>query len=186
MGLARTTCVLTMVVWAQWAAAAGGPREPHRGTGLSLGGGLARYQDEFGFGVAVTSSYFAGRSMAIRLSGDLCYLDAVLDAESTWTRFWLLRAGLRSVAGMAGRTCRLYGEGGVAVALPSDRFSDDTALGGYGAFGFEFFPGDPSTTPVSYYVEMGGIGLGARAEKLPAKPGYANGFLLSAGFRLYP
>ena len=192
MLVAKAGCVLAVLLWAQGAAAVGGTGELHRSSGLSLGSRLVRYQDEFGFGLALTSSYFAGRSMAVRISGDLCFLDAVLDplpsgeTESTWTRFWLLRAGLTTVAGMAGRSCRLYGEGGIALALPSDRFSDDAAVGGYGLFGFEFFPGDPSGSPVSYFIEMGGTGLGARAEKLPAKPGYANGFLLSAGFRIYP
>jgi hypothetical protein len=170
------------------AAALGPNGDFHRTSGLSLGGCLSRYQDEFGFGASLTTSYFASRSLAVRVTGSRCYLNAVPQHESAskWTGFWALRAGLVSVTGLAGRACRLYAEGGVALVLPADKLSDDRAFGGYGLFGFEFFPGDPGTSPLSYFVELGGIGLGAQAEKAQGKPSYVNGFLVAGGFRLYP
>ena len=170
------------------AGATGPGGDFQRTSGLSVGGCLSRYQDEFGFGASLTTSYFAGRSLAIRLTTSRCYLDAVPreNESSEWMGFWVLRGGLVSLTGMSGRACRLYAEGGVALALPADAVSDDTPLGGYGLFGFEFFPGDPATSPATYFVELGGIGLGARAEKAKDKPGYVNGFLIAAGFRLYP
>jgi hypothetical protein len=160
----------------------------HRTSGLAVGGCLSRYQSEFGFGASLTSSYFAGKSLAIRLTASRCYLDALSNEGESyeWMGFWVLRGGLVSVTGMSGRACRLYAEGGVALALPADGISEDTPIGGYGLFGFEFFPGDPATSPATYYVELGGIGLGAHAEKAQGRPSYASGFLIAAGFRLYP
>jgi hypothetical protein len=40
--------------------------------------------------------------------------------------------------------------------------------------------------PVSYLIELGGIGTGARADHLPTKPLLANGFLITVGMRFYP
>ncbi len=181
-------CLAVLLVTARPAVAVGPGGGFHRTSGVSVGGCLSRYQDEFGFGASLTSSYFVGKSLAVRVTGSRCYLDAALEPgrESQWTGFWVLRTGLVSVTGLAGRACRLYAEGGPALALPADRFSDDIAFGGYGLFGFEFFPGDPAASPVSYYVELGGIGLGAEAEKAVGRPSYANGFLVAGGVRLYP
>jgi hypothetical protein len=39
--------------------------------------------------------------------------------------------------------------------------------------------------PVSYFIELGGIGVGANADKVPGKPIYSNGFLISVGVRGY-
>jgi len=39
---------------------------------------------------------------------------------------------------------------------------------------------------LSYFAEIGGMGTGAKADKIPSKPIYSNGFTTSAGlsFRL--
>ena len=37
----------------------------------------------------------------------------------------------------------------------------------------------------SYFIEIGGIGTGATADKVANKPIYSNGLMLSTGFRIY-
>jgi hypothetical protein len=39
--------------------------------------------------------------------------------------------------------------------------------------------------PVSYFIELGGVGTGANADKVTGNPIYSNGFLISVGFRGY-
>jgi hypothetical protein len=75
---------------------------------------------------------------------------------------------------------RLYGEGGVIVLFPSSEFSSESeVLGGYGLFGFEFFFSHQS----NYFIEIGGIGTGAVADKASGKPIYSNGLLINVGLR---
>lgn len=48
---------------------------------------------------------------------------------------------------------------------PNADFSDDNAFGGYGLFGFEFFP----IPRYSYFIELGGVGTGSKPEKYQEK-----------------
>jgi hypothetical protein len=63
---------------------------------------------------------------------------------------------------------RLYTEAGGVILFPNNDFSDDIAFGGYGLFGFEFFTHRMS--PVTYFIEAGGMGTSASAEKLSGAP----------------
>jgi hypothetical protein len=38
---------------------------------------------------------------------------------------------------------------------------------------------------MSYFAELGAVGIGARAEKLSSQPLYSNGFSISTGLRVY-
>jgi hypothetical protein len=59
-------------------------------------------------------------------------------------------------------------------------------FGGVGGFGLELaFVSGERSGPVTYYMEIGGCGYGATAERLPANPDVASGLLLNAGFRAY-
>lgn len=83
---------------------------------------------------------------------------------------------------MVGERIRLYGEGGVITIFPSSDFSsDDMVFGGYGLFGFEFFFGKMG----NYFIEIGGIGTGAVADKIINRPIYSNGLSISTGFRFF-
>jgi hypothetical protein len=74
------------------------------------------------------------------------------------------------------------------LVFRSERLSDEVlAVAGIGGFGFELFP--PANTidaPVSYFIEIGGVGSGARATNLPGQPILLNGFLVQSGLRFYP
>ena len=48
-----------------------------------------------------------------------------------------------------------------------------------GLLGFEFL----ANQRLSYFVELGGMGTGAKADKTPLKPIYSNGFTASTGIR---
>ena len=52
-------------------------------------------------------------------------------------------------------------------------------MGGYGLFGFEFFMNSRN----NYFIEIGGVGTGAVADKVANSPIYSNGLLINVGFR---
>lgn len=106
----------------------------------------------------------------------------VLNNETEWTPYVNFSLGVVSVGGEVGGFMRLYGEGGVLILLPADEFSSESMeFGGYGLFGFEFF----MNKKANYYIEIGGVGTGAKADKIVTKPIYSNGLLISAGFRFH-
>lgn len=108
------------------------------------------------------------------------------DNETTWSPYGSYQLGFVAVGGAAGGFARFYAEGGILLITPSSEFSSSsTEIGGYGLFGFEFFMGSAPDVPVSYFIEPGGIGTGATADKVPGKPIYSNGFSISVGVRGY-
>ena len=149
--------------------------------GLSFGFQLNQYQKDFGFGLNATSPLFLKDHVAIRLRSNLMYLEHLQNEEITWTPYSNVSLGIMSVGGYLTDFLKLYGEGGVIGILPNNRFSTkDVAMGGYGLFGFEFF----MQNGFNYFIEIGGIGTGATADKIATKPIYSNGLSVSTGFRV--
>lgn len=149
---------------------------------FSFGFQLNRFQDDFGFGANLTSPYFANSKIAVRLRGNIMFFEHAENQETLWTPYPNLSLGLIGVAGKAGESIRLYGEGGVIFIFPSNKFSsDNVVLGGYGGFGFEFF----ISSKTNYYIEIGGIGTGATADNILNKPIYSNGLSICSGFRTH-
>lgn len=147
---------------------------------LSFGFQLNQYQQNFGFGLNVTSPYFYSKKMAIRLRGNLMWNEYVKDSKTTWSPYSNLSLGFVGVAGEISNFLRLYGEGGTIVLLPSTDFSKQKfIMGGYGLFGFEFFMNSQN----NYFIEIGGVGTGAVADKIDNSPIYSNGLLINVGFR---
>lgn len=145
---------------------------------------LGRYQNDFALGLNLTSPPFAGDRMAIRVRGSVAFHEHLsVGAEprtETWTPYANLSAGLVGFAGRVGKSIRLYGEGGAIGLVPPDDLSSATLeVGGYGLFGFSFFAAQNQ----SYFLEIGGVGIRARADQLRASPIYANGLTISVGFR---
>lgn len=150
--------------------------------GVGAGLQINQYQQDFGAGLNLTSPYVANDKLAFRLRGNILFHEHVQGNETTWTPYVNTSAGLIAVSGAAGDAIRLYSEGGVVGLFPSSKFSsEDFVFGGYGLFGFEFFISDSN----NYFIEIGGIGTGAKADQLPADPVYANGLLISTGFRVH-
>jgi hypothetical protein len=160
---------------------------PDRANKFSFGFHLNNYQQDFGLGLNVTSPYIASGWVAFRGRANMQFHQH-LDTENstTWSPYGSFQLGVIGVGGVAGGFARFYGEGGLMLILPNADFSSSsTEIGGYGLFGFEFFMATDPAVPVSYFIELGGVGAGATADKIPGNPIYSNGFLISVGFRGY-
>lgn len=146
------------------------------GVGLSIN----QFQDDFGLGVHIISPYFANNSVAVKLGGNFQWFQHTGNNETTWTPYQNIQIGFRGRHSIIENKMFVYGEGGTVLLLPNSKFStEETILGGYGLFGFEF----SANHRLSYYVELGGMGTGAKADKIPLKPIYSNGFTASTGLR---
>lgn len=148
---------------------------------FSFGFAVGQAQHNFGIGLNFTSPYFANGSFAIRGRGNLMWNEVVLNGKTTWSPYGSASIGMVGVAGEIGDFMRIYGEGGVTFIFPNSDFSSDNFVnGGYGLFGFEFF----FEHHFNYFIEIGGVGTGATADKVFTQPIYNNGLLINAGFRV--
>ena len=148
--------------------------------GMGFGVQVNQYQRDFGIGVNANSPYFIHDKVGVRLRANLMYHQHLKDESVTWSPYFNVSAGLIGIAGYVGDYIKLYGEGGVIGLFPSSEFSsEDFVFGGYGLFGFEFYMNNSS----NYFIEIGGVGTGATADKVPTNPIYSNGLLISVGFR---
>lgn len=149
-------------------------------TKFSMGYQINQFQKDFGFGLQVTTPHFLKKSVAIRARTNVMFYEHIDGTEYTWTPYAHFTLGVVGVSGIISKNIRVYGEGGVILLLPSGKFSNsDVDVGGYGLFGFEFFMENHN----SYFIEIGGSGTGATADKLVGKPIYSNGLLVAAGYR---
>jgi len=149
---------------------------------FSYGFQLVKFQNEFGFGVHLLSPEF--KNLRLNAKINLNWLNH-LDNQSnqTWTEFLNNQVGINFHTSITNRI-NLYSEGGVVILFPNNSFSDESIdFGGYGLFGFEFFFTENTSRNPSYFIELGGIGTGAVASKIVSNPIYANGFLISVGYR---
>lgn len=148
---------------------------------FGIGGQVGQHQRDFGIGLNMTSPYFAHGKMAVRLRGNLVWNEHLnRDSETTWSSYSNLSIGFVQSVGEINNFVRIYGEGGAIMLFPSSEFSSKSIqVGGYGLFGFEFF----FDKHFNYFVEAGGIGTGAKADKIVGKPIYSNGFLINVGVR---
>ena len=149
---------------------------------FSYGFQLNKFQDEFGFGINVLSQEY--KNFRLSAKGNINWLNH-LDSESneTWTEFFNNQFGI-NYHGCITNRIGLYAEGGLIILYPNTSFSSKSSeFGGYGLFGFEFFFTEDTKRNPSYFIELGGIGTGAYADKIISNPIYANGFLISVGYR---
>ncbi|NLY88162.1 MAG: hypothetical protein GX085_00845 [Firmicutes bacterium] len=156
-----------------------------RKTNFALGYNLNNFRHDFGFGLNATSSYFWHDRAAVRFSANNMYFEGIPagETESTWMPYTVYKLGLIGVAAVVNDLVRLYGEGGFMYIVPNGSFSDNSKLGGYGHFGFEFFM--DQNAPYCYFIELGSVGTVARAEKLTGKPIYGSGFAIAVGLRYH-
>lgn len=148
---------------------------------VELGYNISKYQNDFGIGLQMLSPYFIKSRVAIKIGANYQWLEHVKGTKTTWTGYQNYQFGVRTRSSVIGEKIFIYGEGGLMVLLPNSGFSSKKTLyGGYGLFGFEFKP----YPYFSYFLELGGVGTGARADKLATEPFYSNGFLTNVGFRV--
>lgn len=151
----------------------------------SVGFALNSSNGDFSTGLGVTSPWFLGSSLAVQaVAAKSWYMHGVDDTtgDEKWMPYSSYKLGLMGGSITSNGFMRMYGAGGLLYIAANKSISEKTAvLGGYGAFGFEFFSG----RNVNYYIELGANGISARADKLPGKPVYNNGFSSTAGLRYY-
>lgn len=151
---------------------------------LGIGFSINQIQKDFGVGLHLVSPYFAKSTVAIRLGGNFQWFEHINDeSEMTWTPYNNLQFGIRARQAVVESKLFVYGEGGSMIVFPNSDFSSEsTEFGGYGLFGFEFKP----ISNFGFFAEFGGVGLGAKADKILGKPIYSNGFLNQVGLRFNP
>ena len=150
--------------------------------GIGIGFQLVQYQQDFGYGINLISPYIAKKSVAFRLKTNIMFNQYVKDSVTDQANYQKFSLGLIGIGGKIGDNIRLYGEGGIVGVLPSNTISSPKQeFGGYGLFGFEFF----FSKGGNYFIEIGGVGIGTIADKLPNKPIYSNGLIISTGFRFF-
>lgn len=153
--------------------------EPKASNRPSIGFNVSQYQNDFGIGVHFLTPYFFNNSFAVKIGGNVQWLE-YSNPDARWTPYWNLQLGFRGREFIVGDKISIYGEGGLVMLLPNIEFSSrNFQAGGYGLFGFEFM----TAYGLSYFIETGGIGTGARADKVPGGPIYSNGFMTNVGFR---
>jgi hypothetical protein len=154
-----------------------------------------RIQDDFGVGATVTTLSFARESLRLTLAGGVAWYPHVRTAAGgeTWRPYGHMRLVLEAGHRIAASPVRLYGFGGATVMFVPDAISrENVRVGGLGGFGFEFLmPRDGRDGPVSFYIQLGGIGTAGFARGgstgAPAvTPIMGNGFLIDGGLRFYP
>lgn len=176
----RLTTILILITFNSIAYAQ--EQEVPLNNGIGIGFNVTQIQKDFGLGLNVVSPYFFQKKMAIRVRGNFMFNENNPDSLVRWTPYSNFSVGLIGVGGMISQRIRLYGEGGAICLIPSKELSNnDFVMGGYGVLGFEFFV----SKGFNYYLEIGGVGTGARAEKIINKPIYSNGFLIGTGIRLF-
>jgi hypothetical protein len=146
-----------------------------------VGFNLSQYQKDFGVGLHVISPYFFKETIAIKAGLNNQWLQHFDGTETIQTAYQNIQLGMRGRSHMITHNISLYGEGGVFIILPNSNFSSHSLeLGGYGLFGFEF----RIVPRFAYFIELGGVGIGATADKIAGKPIYSNGFLTHAGIKI--
>ena len=146
----------------------------------SIGFNISQYQRDFGVGLNFITPYFCKDMLAIRLGGNIQWLQYA-DPETLWVSYGNMQAGIRARSFILEDKISVYGEGGLVMLFPNKMFSSKAfGIGGYGLFGFEF----RISGRLSYFLELGGVGTGAVADRAPASPIYSNGFLTNVGFRV--
>lgn len=151
-------------------------------TKTGIGFQLNQYQRDFGIGLTLTSPYFANHKIAVRFRGNVMFNEHTKNDQTEWTPYSNVSVGLIGMAREIKDFMRLYGEGGVIALLPSSEFSSENVVfGGYGLFGFEFY----IINKLNYFIEIGGIGTGAKADKITNNPIYSNGLLICVGIRAH-
>jgi hypothetical protein len=148
---------------------------------MSIGFHVSQYQRDFGIGLHFVSPYFLNSKIAVKVAGNLQWLEHYDGTETTWSPYCNFQFGIRARQFIIEDKLFIYGEGGTVILISNSDFSSERhTIGGYGLFGFEFKP----SASFGYFIELGGMGTGARADKVAARPIYSNGFLTNVGFRI--
>ncbi|HET8858906.1 hypothetical protein [Marivirga sp.] len=148
---------------------------------LEIGFNVSRYQKDIGLGLHLISPYFIKEKIAIKAGANLLWFEYFNGSETTFSLYQNFQLGIKVRNAIFSDKLFMYGEGGFLTILPNSAFSSESSVfGGYGLFGIEFRPSQKA----AYFVELGGVGSGAIADKIAGEPKYSNGFLINVGYRI--
>lgn len=143
-------------------------------SGLSIGLGVERLQDDFGVALRVGSPRFLDDRLSIVLTGgagwypDLRALPMSVEEQdySAWSLYGRARLCLEASIPIAFSAGRLYATLGPSAVLLSRQLSTKRiGFGGYGAIGVELFAGDAHRAYLfSFYAELGAVAHAASAD----------------------
>jgi len=146
-----------------------------------IGFNISQYQKDFGIGLRVISPYFMKKTLAIKAGTNIQWFEHSNGTKTTWTTYQNIQLGMRGRSHTVTQNISVYGEGGAFYILPNSDFSTQRFdFGGYGLFGFEF----KLCPTFGYFIELGGVGTSARADKIESKPIYSNGFFTNVGIKI--
>jgi len=157
--------------------------KPSKLNRFAIGFNLNRNQNDFGVGINFTSPYIA-KSLAFRIESGVYFFQgtSLLDTAEMWSPYFSNRIGVIGRTPIIKDKINVYTEGGMILMIPNINFSSSNIqFGGYGVLGFEFC----ITQFVVQFIEIGGIGTGAMADKCFGNPIYSNGFMISGGMRFH-
>lgn len=150
----------------------------------SLGFELVKFQDDFGFGLQMTSPYFFSNTLGLQVSVAQNYFTDYVSPTTGHNRWEHYQTGRVGIVGgrIVSDLFRLYSYAGALIVRPGNKLSSkDLFLGGYAKFGFEFL----SAKSQSLFLEYGLTATNAVAEKISTKPIFVNGHYSAAGIRVY-
>ena len=154
--------------------------------GFAVGWDLNSVANNYGVALRLSSPPFADDKVHVDVAGGISWVQGVRlgSTGTTWASYGMFRVGVFRTQAIGELPLRFYGGGGAVMLLPSDRLSaKSTRWGGYGVTGLELFM--PSAKNTAWFAELGGMGTGAKADKLADAPIYANCFTIGWGFRYY-
>jgi hypothetical protein len=148
----------------------------------TMGFQLNQYHRDFGIGLNYAGKNFGKSNVSLRLKANLLNLEHIENNSTIWTPYSNTSIGFKITEKRLSNHVEVYTEGGFLTIFPQLNFSSQhIVLGGYGIFGIEYFFDKRN----SYFLELGGVGTGATADKLMNKPIYSNGFLIHVGYNFH-
>jgi hypothetical protein len=191
LGLRLVAAGIVVILLSAVGVRAQTPAPSEENVGPSVGMAVQRLQDDFALSGLVTSSpaLFNGTAR-LTVGGGIAWYPYGVSAsgDQDWIPFGHSRVVIEIGHRLKDTPLRLYGFSGAMIVFRSERLASDVvAPAGIGGFGFEFFfPGPTHDGPVSYFIELGGVGGGGHATNLAGRPTVVNGFLIQSGLRFYP
>ncbi len=151
-------------------------------SGFRLAYNLSEVQGDFGLGFQAESPRFIHNSLTLKLRANQMFLNYDKGGMNDWTPYWTFGLGAGNNPIPLSNAVSIYGEGGVMLILPHSDFSaSKEEWGGYGVFGFNF-----NISPsFCYFMEAGGIGSGATADRSDNHRIYSNGFIMQVGLKVH-
>lgn len=167
--------VLSMIT-----ATSNAQQKPPVNSGMAIGFQINQFQQDFGFGVQVSSPSFWNNGAVLRLKTNLVFHEHLKQGQYEWSGYQNIALGLAGYGGWVTENIRIYGEGGLMGLLPSENFSSESfVLSGYGSFGTELY----ASQGFHYFLEVGVAPTRARADLVPGNPFFHNGFFTTMGLR---